>query len=119
MTAQVVNVELDPGSDSSVELDWTNPSTNLPIDLTGYSAKMQVRSRPYDGTILLDYTSGNGKLVLGGALGTIKILFSAADTNTGTWFNGTYDLYIVKIADGSTTRVASGFVTILKQITLP
>lgn len=117
MTANVVNIELDPAANTFIQYDWTDPSTNLPIDLTGYTAKMQVREKSYNEIILLDFTSGNGKIVLGGTAGTIKILFAPSDTNTALWFKGVYDLYITKTADGTVTRVAHGFVTILNQVT--
>lgn len=52
---------------------------DVPIDLTNYSAKMQIRES-YDSTyatVSLDSTSG---IVLGGAEGTIIISISASDT---------------------------------------
>lgn len=117
MTAKVVNIELDPGADTIIEYDWTDPSTGLPINLTGYTAKMEVRSKPYDSTVLLSLTTANGKIVLGGVTGTIQLMFSSTDTNTGTWFSGVYDLFIINTGSNITTAVAKGFVTILQQVT--
>jgi len=118
MTAKVVNIELDAGTNTNIELDWTDPSTNLPIDLTGYTSHMQIRSVQYDPVILLDLTTENGKIVLGGTAGTITIKFSPTDTNTGQWFKGTYDLYITDTGgSGNETAVARGTVLILPQTT--
>lgn len=119
MTAQVVNIELDPGADTHIQFDWTDPSTNLPIDLTGYTAHMQVRLTQYDPIVKLDFTTTNGKITLGGAAGTIIISFSKADTDDGDWFRATYDLYIVNAGgDGTSTAVARGAVVLLQQTSL-
>jgi hypothetical protein len=51
-----------------------------PIDLTNGSAYMQVRADYNSPTTLLDLSTANGKIVLGGVLGTITPTFLSADT---------------------------------------
>lgn len=120
--ATIVNIEIDQGSSKTVEYDWIDPSTRLPIDLTGYTAKMQVRATAGGPAIFLDYNTSNGKIVLGGVTGTITIIIAPADTTTFTvapeWRRAVYDLFITKTADGSITMVARGEFTIMPRVTI-
>ena len=61
----------------------TNPSTgaSTPWNLTGYTATMTVRPFAGSTTTTLLATTANGKITLGGALGTISVTFSSTDTN--------------------------------------
>lgn len=49
------------------------------VDLTGYTARMTVR-RGYMGSEELSLTTENGRIALGGALGTVTLAVSAAVT---------------------------------------
>lgn len=118
MTASTVNIELDAGTDTNIQFDWTDPSTNLPINLTGYTSRMQIRTVQYGVPVILELTTENSKIVLGGAAGTIIVKFDPEDTNEGSWFRGTYDLYITNTGTGEVSAVARGFVTVLPQTTL-
>lgn len=53
-------------------------SSGSPIPLSGYTAKMQIRDR-HEGSVLIELTDANGKIVLGGAQGTIALKLSGAD----------------------------------------
>jgi hypothetical protein len=53
--------------------------TDALVNLTGYSAALQIRKHPSQQK-LLELTTENGGLTLGGALGTIEILISDANT---------------------------------------
>ena len=71
---------------------WTN--NGQAVSLVGYSAFMQVRKGLSDTELLLDLTSANGRIVLGGALGTIRLTASPAVMSAvpaGVW---RYDLYL-------------------------
>lgn len=115
--AKVVNLELDPNANTDVEFDWFDCNTNLAIDVTDYSAHMQVRAKPYDVTVLLEFSTTNGKIILGGTTGTITVKFAPSDLNTGNWFSGVYDLYVTNLDDASVTAVAKGFITLYQQVT--
>lgn len=54
----------------------------VPIDLTGCSAKMQVRATADSATVLLELlsTGGSPRIVLGGTAGTIQLLVTDEDT---------------------------------------
>jgi len=81
-------------------------SDGVAVDLTGYSASMQVRKSLADG-VALELSTVNSRITLGGAAGTVTILVSAADTATidvGQYF---YDL---ELTSGSSvvTRLIEG-----------
>lgn len=73
-----------------------NPSQPIktPTDLTGCSAQMKVRDTLESATVLLELSTANGGIVLGGVAGTIN--FYIADTATAlmSWKAGKGDLII-------------------------
>jgi hypothetical protein len=93
-------------------------SSNLvtPVDLTGCTAKMQVRSKVSSPDVLLELSTQNSKIVLGGITGEVKINLSAAETSSLTWTSGVYDLKI-QFPDGSVRRLLSGTVSVSPEIT--
>lgn len=82
------------------------------MDLTGYTASMQIRPFPA-GPILFDASTD---IVLGGTAGTITVTIPAASTATFTWFTGVYDL-ILTSATGVVTRFLEGSVTVSAGVT--
>lgn len=84
-----------------------------PVDLTGYTAAMQIRAYPLSSTILFD---ASGDLVLGGTAGTITLSIAASVTETFTWWNGVYDLLLTSPA-GVVTRLLQGSVTVSPGVT--
>jgi hypothetical protein len=80
----------------------------LPVDLTGYSATLQILPYPLATTILYDASSN---ITLGGPTGIITINIPAATTGGFTWWNGVYDLLLTNIA-GTATRLTQGNVTV-------
>ena len=96
-------------------LTWTAPS-GTPVDLTGCTARMQVRSEVESPDALLELTTVNGGIVLGGALGTIDLYVSDEDTGAITWDGGVWDLEIVH-PGGEVTRLAQGSVSVSPEVT--
>lgn len=79
--------------------DWTIKSTDVNgniIDLTGYTALMKVKTSRNDScsSELIELSTENGKIILGGVLGTIRLLIYPADTTpllAGQYY---YDLFL-------------------------
>jgi hypothetical protein len=96
----------DQGATFSQVITWKS-ATGTPVNLSGYSARMQVRPRVDSSTETLDLSStgNNPKIVLGGALGTIMITVPAGDMD----FEGSYvyDLE-VQSSGGVVTRLLMG-----------
>lgn len=78
MQAGVYDIHIDQGANWSLSLTWKD-DTGTPVNLTGYTARMQIRKAYNDSTVKLSLTSSSG-IVLGGAAGTVAI--SATKTQT-------------------------------------
>lgn len=91
-------------------------SAGTAINLTGYTARMQVRETYSSSSTVVSLTNGSG-ITLGGAAGTIAILISAATTAALTApFSGVYDLEIVS-GGGVVTRLLQGAATVSPEVT--
>lgn len=79
-----------------MELVWTDEN-GTPIDLTGYTARMQARTSHDSTTTFISLTSASG-ITLGGVTGEVTITMTptqtAAITQEGVWdiefVNGSY-----------------------------
>ena len=76
--AGIYDIVADQGATFQRVLTWKD-STGANVNLTGYSARMQVRRRPSDGEALVSLTTQNGRITLGGAAGTITLNCPASE----------------------------------------
>jgi len=92
-------------------------SNKNPIDLTGYSAKMQIKANSWSSSIL-ELSTSNGSLVLGGPAGTIQmILLDSATAGLSYSGTGVYELNLVD-PSGYTKKLIEGIVVFLEEITV-
>jgi hypothetical protein len=86
-----------------------------PVNITGYTAALQIRSLPQSPTAVLSLTSSSG-ITITGSTGTIAVAATAAQTGNideGPYY---YDLEITS-QTGVVTRVAQGQVVVSAQVT--
>lgn len=86
------------------------------VNLTSYTARMQVRKTPSSDTKTLDLTTENGGIVLGGAAGTIAVTVSATAMAAVSAGKYRYDLEIVS-AGGVVTRLIEGVFLVTAEVT--
>ena len=94
--------------------------SKTPVDLTGYSARLQVRKDGIEAP-LIDIRDGNG-ITLGGAAGTIAINITAAIMASVPATTGEYDLEMTaNDANGVQTvrKLMQGTFTIQPEVTRP
>lgn len=91
-------------------------TTPTPVDLTGCTARMQVRAKIGATEVLLTLTTENGGVTLGGTAGTIDLLIEAEDTAAITWTSGVYDLEII-FTNGDVRRLLYGEVVVSREVT--
>lgn len=115
MTAATYDILIEQGATFRLNLIWKDGNNTL-VNLSGYSARMQIRRRYRDEAILLSLTSANGAIALGGSAGTITITASATGTATLPAKESVYDLEL-ESADGTVTRLIEGGVTITPEVT--
>jgi hypothetical protein len=115
MTAATHNITIEQGATFRLSLIWKD-SNNTPINLTGYTARMQVRRKYSEPTTLLNFTTENGAIVLGGSAGTIEVTGLATLTDDLPIKPAVYDLELVS-GSGFVTRLIEGSVTITPEVT--
>lgn len=90
------------------------------LDLTGKTARMQVREAIESTAVKISLTTENGGITLGGTAGTLTFLISAEDTSelsaTYDVEQWVYDLEFVN-ADLTVERVLQGTVVVYPEVT--
>jgi hypothetical protein len=114
MAAGTYNITLEQGATFAVQLLWQDENAT-PINLTGFTAEMQIRKSSKADIALITLTDTAG-LTLGGSAGTIDVLISASETAAlPSDFIGVYDL---EINSGSEIiRLIEGQVVVNAEVT--
>ncbi|MER5649592.1 hypothetical protein [Streptosporangium sp. NPDC002524] len=89
-----------------------------PVDLTGYSAHMQIRPTPDSATLLHDMSTTNGGILIDGPASMVTLFIDAAVTATFTWQRGVYDLELTE-PSAKIRRLFKGTVLVDPQVTRP
>jgi hypothetical protein len=107
--ADSVNLNIDAGATFSVEFAYTNNDGSI-FDLTGFTAKMQLRDQPTAATVVLEITP-----TLTIATGIIGVSISAAQTAALT--NSRY-VYAIELygAGGLTIRPVEGYINVSAEV---
>ena len=114
MTAGIYLITAEQGTTFTRVLTWRDSNDAL-INLTGYTARMQVRTDYFAATAALTLTTENSKIVLGGALGTITLSVTATDMAALSEGSYVYDLEMI---NGSTvTRLVQGTFAVNAEVT--
>lgn len=114
MLAGIYKIKIDQGATFERLLVVRDEDDNL-MNLTGYTARMQVRPEIDSNEILVELTTENGRLVLGGANGTIYMTLSPEITETIDT-DGMYDLEIVSNG-GAVHRLMRGPFVVNPEVT--
>jgi hypothetical protein len=89
---------------------------DVPVDLTGYSSRLQVRQTYYDTDTIVSLTSGSGGITLGGSAGIIDISIDASTTSEFAPGNWVYDLEI-ESSGGVVDRLIEGNFIVTPEVT--
>lgn len=92
---------------------WKINST--PVNVTGYSAKMQVR-RAVDGSLVVELSSANGRIAVGTTDGKFTLALTAGETAALPTGQFLYDLEVTA-PDATVTTLLHGGFTINPQVT--
>jgi hypothetical protein len=108
------DIVCDQGATFTRVFTWQD-STGVPVNLTGYTARMQVRATIDSASTLLSLTTENSGIALGGAAGTVTI--TATATQTAAVAAGCY-VYDIELVIGSTVvRLVQGQFTVDGEVT--
>ena len=110
-----LNLKINQGETFRHTLLWKD-SSEVAINLTGYTARMHIRGKLEDTTTLLELTTENGRiLITNPTIGEIKLYISATDTSSIKWIAGVYDLEMISGSD--VIRLVEGKVSVTKEVT--
>ena len=113
MTPGKVNFLCPQGSTFNRRL--TYKINNVPVNLNGYTSRLQVRETHYAQDTIVALTSGNG-ITLGGSAGTIDVLMAASATALFDAGNFVYDLEL-ESTDGTVNRLVEGSFIVTPEVT--
>lgn len=114
MAAGEYDITCEQGATLSLTFTWKD-SSDAAVNLTGYSARMQVREKATSPGTLLSLTNGSG-LTLGGSAGTIALSVSATATAALEAGQYVYDLEL-QSGGGVVTRLLEGRFTVKAEVT--
>jgi hypothetical protein len=114
VTPGQVNLLCPQGSTFSKQI--TYKIDDVPVDLSGYSSRLQVRQNHYSTTTILDLASPTNGITLGGSAGTINILISASATSLISAGNFLYDLEL-ESSSGVVGRIIEGAFIVTPEVT--
>ena len=86
---------------------------NTPVDLTGYTAKMQIKDSVDSTTVLQELTTENGGIVLDNTTKTITLNLPGSVTSAFTFSNAYYALELISAGD-QITLFCVGNITLLQ-----
>jgi hypothetical protein len=112
MPAAVYNTVIEKSNTGRRIWTWyTDATKSTTVDLTGYTARMRVLAAVDAAAILVEHTTANGGVVLGGAAGTISwdqaAIYAAGDT--AKLSNVFFTLYLIDAGGVATRRVQGTF----------
>jgi len=113
MAAGLYDITIEQGATFQLNLTWKD-SNGSPINLTGYSARMQVRESYESEDVIVSLVSPTN-ITLGGALGTILITIANSVTSSLSFVEGVYDLEL--IVGSTVTRLLQGKAIISREVT--
>lgn len=109
------DIAIYQGSTYSQQFTWKDQN-GAAINLTGYSARMKVRPGVDSATVLLDLTTANAKITLGGVAGTITVNLTDVETAALAAMLGVYDLELIS-GGGVVTRLLQGNLIVSNEVT--
>lgn len=104
------------GANFDYTLTWQTGDSA--VNLTGYSARMQVRESYDAGTAIVSLTNGTG-ITLGGTAGTIAIALTSTQTAALDGTPNTQAIYDLELVSGAgyVTRLVEGRFYIFPEVT--
>ncbi len=111
------NWEVDQNTTFKFEIQYTQDDETTPIDLSGASAKMQVRDIKGGAAVAFTLTSPSGGITIDGSTGTLRITMTPTQTNKLFYPKSSYDIMIID-SNGNKTKLLEGFMTLKRSVTI-
>lgn len=114
MLAGNYNITIDQGAYFERLLTVKNPDGSV-YDLSGYTARMHIRTELDSDDVMCELTTENGRITLGGEEGTV-LLTIESDVTEDFDDEGVYDLELIA-GDGKVYRLLKGKVRVELEVT--
>ena len=114
MAAVKIDLTIEKGASFRKTFLWKDSDKNI-IDLSGYTARMQIRTSVNSSTIISELTTENGGITITSLEGKIELYISDTDTSAISYNKGAYDIEL--IVGGEITKFSRGNVYIIEEIT--
>jgi hypothetical protein len=88
---------------------------NQPVDLAGYTARMQIRAKLTSPDVIHELTTQNSGIILDNILKTITLTIPDEVTEQLNFVTGVYNLELIK--EGAVLNFATGNVTLQREVT--
>jgi hypothetical protein len=111
------NWEVDQNTTFKFQIQYTEDDEITPIDLTGASAKMQVRDTKGGSKLAFTLTSPSGGLSIDGPTGTISVTVTPTQTNKLFYPKSSYDIMVID-SNGNKIKLLEGFMSLSRSVTI-
>jgi len=116
MAASKLNLPIiEKGATYRHTLFWKD-SANTAINLTGCTARIQVRESIDSPIVIVELSTSNNRIIITPLLGKIDLYISSADTSALVGFGGVYDMEVY-FSNGDVIRLIEGRVTFKPEVT--
>jgi len=110
------NFEVDQNATFSFVVEYKD-NNETAIDLTGASAKMQIRDVKGGTKLAVTLTSPSGGIVINGPLGKLTVTLTPTQTNKLFYPKSVYDIMVVD-SNGNKIKLLEGFMTLNRSVTI-
>lgn len=115
MPAAQIDLSIEKGEDYSKIFYWKDKN-KVAKDLTGYTARMQIRSSINAASFLIELTTENSGIVLTPAEGKIELVMTDTETSALSGTKGIYDLELID-GGGLVKKFSRGSVAMTDEVT--
>lgn len=110
------NFEVDQNATFTFTVEYKDNNGNA-IDLTGASAKMQVRDTKGGSKLAVTLTSPAGGITINGPEGLLTVKMTPTQTNKLFYPKSSYDIMVVD-TNGNKIKLLEGFMTLSRSVTV-
>ena len=117
MTPAEIDLTIYQGATFKKLFQWKTGDPPTPVNLTGYSARMQIREKIKSTSVISEFTTENGKIIFTDPKnGLFMITASAEETKRMKYKRGVYDIEFIN-PSGEVIRLIQGNVEFSPEVT--
>ena len=110
------NFEVDQNATFSFVVEYKDENDNA-IDLSGASAKMQVRDTKGGSKLAVTLTSPSGGITIDGPNGKLTVKMTPTQTSKIFYPKSSYDVMVID-SNGNKIKLLEGFMTLSRSVTI-